>query len=101
MSKTNLIICFLAILGIISLSNIKQSCLSASFVGQNPIEDSSIFINKNRQQNLTPGILVCNDEESKCLKFEKSKVSFSSILFSIFQKNSEDEVNLLACKNCH
>lgn len=51
-------------------------------------------------KDLTPGVLVCNSSEGECLKEINQAESASSILFAVFCEDRQDEMNLLACKDC-
>ena len=55
---------------------------------------------KEKRKDLTPGALVCNGAEDRCVNREGNKESDSSILFSVFCEDSEDEQQLLSCKGC-
>lgn len=52
------------------------------------------------EKDLTPGVLMCNSDESQCLKEEGQEESISSILFSVFCEDDQDEQKVLACKDC-
>lgn len=55
---------------------------------------------EKEEKDLSPGVLVCNGKEDKCTKEREQEESASSILFSAFCKDKEDEIKLLACKDC-
>lgn len=55
---------------------------------------------EENETDLTPGVLVCNEEESKCLTSDEQEESPSDILFSVFCEEDEEEIQLLACKDC-
>ena len=58
--------------------------------------------NEENEKDLTPGVLICNGKEDKCFKDGNDEEETpSSILFSVFSDDKEDEANLIACKNCH
>jgi hypothetical protein len=55
---------------------------------------------EENEKDLTPGVLVCNEEESKCFTNDEQEESPSSALFSLFCEDDEEEIQLLACKDC-
>lgn len=56
---------------------------------------------KKNRKNLTPGVLVCNGKEDKCIKEEDNdKEAPTADLFAVFCDDEQDELNLLACKDC-
>ncbi len=63
-------------------------------------QESELVENKDSKKDLTPGLLVCNGKEDKCVKNDEQGKSPSSILFSVFSADKQDEANLLACKDC-
>lgn len=60
----------------------------------------NIQANEENEKDLTPGVLVCNSDESQCSKEEGQEESISSILFSVFCEDDQDEQKVLACKDC-
>ena len=70
-----------------------------------PVQESNLACAKceheEGQKDLTPGALVCNASEDRCVKEEGDKEeTSSSSLFAVFCEDHEDEENLLACKDC-
>jgi hypothetical protein len=91
MLKNILVICTLAVCGIIGLQAIEPNIPSSIPIDQN---------NERTEKDLTPGALVCNGKEDKCVKDENRRETPSSLLFSVFCQDHQDEENLLACKDC-
>lgn len=60
----------------------------------------NIQATEENEKDLTPGVLVCNSDETECLKEEGQEESTASILFSVFSEDDQDELKVLACKNC-
>lgn len=100
MLKKILVICTLAMCGIIGLQATEQDIPPSNPIEQNKKENQQIIANEETDKDLTPGTLVCNGKEDKCLKDEDQQETPSSILFSVFDKDQQDEKNLLACKDC-
>lgn len=63
--------------------------------------DKCGLCDKCGQRDLTPGILVCNQREDRCLNEEGDNTeSASSHLFADFCDHQQEDDNLLACKDC-
>lgn len=84
------------------LSNTEKKSKILSCKKENDKNQSEKIACKEKEKNkvLTPGALVCNGSEDKCIKEGDQEESPSSSLFSVFCGDHEDEEKLLACKNC-
>src|SRR4051794_40330072 len=100
MLKKILVTCALAVCGFIGLQATEQDIPPSTPIEQNHEENQEIVANEESEKDLTPGALVCNGKEDKCLKDGDQEETPSSILFSVFCEDHEDEENLLACKDC-
>ena len=92
MLKRVLMILGLAICGVINLQAMEK------IPSSEPIEQT----HEESEKDLTPGAFVCNGKEDKCVKDEDNQEegSSSASLFSVFCDDHEDEIQLLACKDC-
>lgn len=101
MLKKTLMIYVLAFCGIANLQAMQEE-VSFQPVKYNSEKNQSMFANEEGkdEKDFHPGVLVCNGKEDKCLKEGDQSEFSSSILFSVFLADHEDEINLLACKDC-
>ncbi len=99
MLKKILVGCSLAICAVSGLQAMEQDISPSTPLEQNSIE-KQILANEESDKDLSPGALVCNGKEDKCTKEGDQEETSSSILFSVFCEDHEDEENLLACKDC-
>lgn len=54
-----------------------------------------------KKKDLSPGALVCNGSEDRCVKEkDNEETTTSSSLFTVFSDDQQDEENLIACKDC-
>ncbi len=57
-------------------------------------------VKQDVEKDLTPGALVCNETEDRCINEERNnEETSSSALFAIFCDDQEEEVKL-SCKDC-
>lgn len=105
MLKKIMMICTLAICGVVGLHAVDQEIPSNLIEQSNPLEQNDeengqSLTNAENEKDLTPGLLICNGKEDKCSKEGEQEETSSSNLFSVFSEDKEDEVKLLACKEC-
>lgn len=55
---------------------------------------------KGNEKDLTPSILVCNEEENKQFNSTEQE-KLSSLFFSVLGEEDKEVTQLLACKHCH
>lgn len=56
---------------------------------------------KEGQKDLTPGALVCNESEDRCVNQNgDNEETSSSALFSVFCEDHQEDEKLLSCKDC-
>lgn len=96
MLKKTFMIYTLAIFAVVGVNATIEQQINEEILKQTEEESQKV----EGEKDLAPGLLVCNGKEDKCLKNDDQQESSSSILFSVFNEDDQDEMNLLACKDC-